>query len=148
MVTCPRGIWGPMHSAPLTPSPPPSLPCRGSTASPSPAHLTPTRLSEHLQTALFYMFKKKSTASKQGHLQVNIQIWKKCFTVFWVDYVLSLAGPWSDHGVAYQISLVPKWRATWGGSDMPSRVWSGTRMTSLSRKWAIFCICKDMMEST
>lgn len=45
-VTCRQGTWGLMPCAPLTPSPQPSPPCRGSTGSPSPVPSTPTLLSK------------------------------------------------------------------------------------------------------
>ena len=80
---------------------------------------------------------KKSTGSERGHLQVNIPIETSVsYRVLSGLCLLSLAGPWSGRAVACQISSVPSWRATWGGSVTPSMAWSGTRMKSLSRKCA------------
>lgn len=53
MGTFPQGTWEPMPFAPQTPFPPPSLPCRGSMASPSVVPLTQTPSSEYHAVSFF-----------------------------------------------------------------------------------------------
>lgn len=84
----------------------------------------------HWVSTFRQLYSRRSKNTNMVIFRINVVF----LTLFWVDYVLSLAEPWVDHAVACQISLVPSWRATWGGSDTPSRAWSGTRMRSLSRE--------------